>query len=180
MSESPPRHRPPAARGAWLPHPLLTVVLVLVWLLLQNSFSLAHLALGLVLGMLIPRLTSGLWPARPRIRRYGKVVAYFFLVVGDIVRANIDVARLILFCDVERPMTNGVVARLNHVLANTLIRASKTQNVEGEPVGVLNRVFGYAYRVRLVGKWLKARSTFAYYALKYALIGGLLYWIFLS
>ena len=97
MSESPPRHRPPSTRCAWLPHPLLTVVLVLVWLLLQNSFSLAHLALGLVLGMLVPWLTSGLWPARPRIRRYGKAVAYFFLVVGDIVRANIDVARLILF-----------------------------------------------------------------------------------
>jgi beta-hydroxylase len=91
-----------------------------------------------------------------------------------------DVTRLILFCDVERPMTNGVVARLNHLLANTLVRASKTQNVEGEPVGILNRVFGYAYRARLAGKWLKARSSFAYYALKYALIGGLLYWIFLS
>ncbi len=91
-----------------------------------------------------------------------------------------DVTRLILFCDVERPLTNGVVARLNHLLANTLVRASKTQNIEGEPVGLLNRVFDYAYRARLAGKWLKARSRFTYYALKYALIGGLLYWIFLS
>ena len=91
-----------------------------------------------------------------------------------------DVTRLILFCDVERPMTNALIARLNRLLANTLIRASKTQNVEGEPVGVLNKVFGYAYQVRLVGKRLKAKSRFAYYAVKYAIIGGLLYWIFLS
>jgi len=91
-----------------------------------------------------------------------------------------DVTRLILFCDVERPMKVGLMTRFNRFMAGTLVRASKTQNVEGEPVGVLNKVFGYAYRVRLVGKWLKAKSRFAYYAVKYAILGGLLYWIFLS
>jgi beta-hydroxylase len=91
-----------------------------------------------------------------------------------------DVTRLILFCDIERPMTNRLMTRLNRFMANTLVRASKTQNMEGEPVGVLNRVFGYAYQVRLVGKRLKASSRFAYYAVKYALLGGLFYWIFLS
>lgn len=96
MSESSPGPRPPAEGRAWLPHPILSLVLVLVWLLLQNGFSLGHLTLGLVLGVLIPQLTSGLWPARPHIR-YAKVLPYFALVVGDIVRANIDVARLILF-----------------------------------------------------------------------------------
>lgn len=91
-----------------------------------------------------------------------------------------DVARLILFCDIERPMTNRLMTRFNRFMANTLVRASKTQNMEGEPVGVLNRVFGYAYQVRLVGKHLKANSRLAYYAVKYALLGGLFYWIFLS
>ena len=55
-----------------------------------------------------------------------------------------------------------------------------TQNVEGEPVGILNRIFGYAYRVRLVGKWLNARSRFAYYCVKYALLGAFFNWIFLK
>ena len=91
-----------------------------------------------------------------------------------------DVTRLILFCDVERPMKVGLMTRFNRFMANTLVRASKTQNVEGEPVGVLNKVFGYAYRVRLVGKQIKAESRFAYYTFKYAILGGLLYWIFLS
>lgn len=89
-----------------------------------------------------------------------------------------DVTRLILFCDVERPMTNGMMRRFNHFIANTLVRASKTQNVEGEPVGGLNQVFGYAYRVRLVGKKIKGKSRFTYYALKYLIIGGLLYAMF--
>ena len=91
-----------------------------------------------------------------------------------------DITRLILFCDVERPMKVSLMTRFNRFTANTLVRASKTQNVEGEPVGVLNKIFGYAYRVRLVGKALKAKSRFAYYSVKYALIGSLLYWIFLS
>lgn len=89
-----------------------------------------------------------------------------------------DVNRLILFCDVERPMKNGLMRRFNHFVANTLVRASKTQNVEGEPVGALNKVFGYAYRVRLVGKKIKEKSRFTYYALKYLIIGGILYAIF--
>ena len=91
-----------------------------------------------------------------------------------------DVTRLILFCDIERPMTNRLMTRFNRFMASTLVRASKTQNVEGEPVGVLNRVFGYAYQVRLLGKRLKANSRFAYYAVKYVLVGGLFYWVFLS
>jgi len=90
-----------------------------------------------------------------------------------------DVTRLILFCDVERPMTNRVMKYCNEFLANTLV-ASKTENIEGEPVGLLNRVFGYFYRIRLLGKSLKTRSRFAYYALKYVLIGGLFYCIFLA
>ena len=91
-----------------------------------------------------------------------------------------DVSRLILFCDVERPMKVGLMTRFNRFMASTLVRASKTQNVEGEPVGVLNRAFGYVYRIRLVGKWLKSKSHFAYYVVKYALIGALFYWIFLT
>jgi len=91
-----------------------------------------------------------------------------------------DMTRLILFCDVERPLKTKLMKRFNDFVANTLVRASKTKNIAGEPVGVLNRVFNYVYRIRLLGKRLKARSRFAYYALKYALIGGLFYWIFLA
>ena len=91
-----------------------------------------------------------------------------------------DATRLILFCDVERPLTNRFMTRFNRFMANTLVRASKTQNVEGEPVGLLNRIFGYAYQIRLAGKRLKAKSQIAYYAVKYVLMGALFYWIFLS
>src|SRR5438105_381467 len=49
-----------------------------------------------------------------------------------------------------------------------------TQNEEGERVGWLNRVFGYVYHVRLVGKRMKTWNKRVYYAVKYLLIGGIL------
>ena len=55
-----------------------------------------------------------------------------------------------------------------------------TQNVGGEPVGILSRIFGNANRVPLVGKWINARSRFAYYGVKYALLGAFFYRIFLK
>lgn len=86
-----------ADKRAWLPHPVLSVALVLVWLLLQNSFDLGNLLLGLVLGLCIPLWTSGLWPKPLRVRSWSAVLRYSVMVIGDIVVANIDVARLILF-----------------------------------------------------------------------------------
>ena len=42
----------------------------------------------------------------------------------------------------------------------------------------MNRLFGYAYRIRLVAKRLKRWNKATYYALKWSLLGGTLVWIF--
>lgn len=86
---------PPHQR--WLPHPLLSLVLTAVWLLLANSFSVGALLVGLVLGLGIPRLTASFWPDRPHIRHHGKAISYLLLVIWDIIVANLQVARIILF-----------------------------------------------------------------------------------
>jgi beta-hydroxylase len=89
-----------------------------------------------------------------------------------------DVTRIILFCDVERPLSNRVIRAVNHFVKNTLIRASQTENMPGDRVGALNHVFNGAYRVRRIGKWIKKKSKFAHYTLKWAILGGVLYLIF--
>ena len=89
-----------------------------------------------------------------------------------------DITRIILFCDVERPLRLRVMRWINHVVEMTLIRASQTENVPGDGVGLLNLVFYGAYRVRLSGKWIKKKSRFAHYTLKWLIIGGLLYLTF--
>ena len=89
-----------------------------------------------------------------------------------------DATRIILFCDVERPLTNRIVQAVNHLVEVTLIRASQTENAPGDRVGVLNHVFNAVYRVRLVGKAIKRKSRVAHYTLKWLILGGLLYLIF--
>ncbi len=50
------------------------------------------------------------------------------------------------------------------------MRATATQNVEGERIGAINRAFGTIFAVKEAGQRLKARNRRLYYALKYALI----------
>jgi len=79
-----------------LPHPLLTLILAIVWLLLQNKITAGMAVFGLILGILIPWGTSIWWPDRPKGFRMGKMTAYSFLVIWDIIVANIQVAWIVL------------------------------------------------------------------------------------
>ena len=56
-----------------------------------------------------------------------------------------------------------------------MIRASQTENVPGDQVGVLNRIFSVAYYLRLPGKALKQKSKFLYYVVKWLIVLGILY-----
>jgi len=80
----------------FLPHPLLTLLIAGVWILL-SGISLGSALLGLLLGLAIPRLTSAYWPDRPRIRSPLTIIEYAMIVLWDIVVANFQVAYLILF-----------------------------------------------------------------------------------
>lgn len=80
----------------WLPHPLLSVGLLAVWLLLSNSVAPGHITLGAILGLVIPLLTATFWPQRPRVRRPLIVLKFVIIVLWDIVVANLEVAKLII------------------------------------------------------------------------------------
>lgn len=79
------------------PHPGLSAMLVVVWLLLLNSLSVGGFLLGALLGILVPLLTQPFWPNRPRVRFGWSLVEYLGVVLWDIVIANFQIARLILF-----------------------------------------------------------------------------------
>ena len=81
----------------WLfPHPLLTVILTIVWIMLQNDVSAGMVVFGIILGIIIPRITAVWWPDRPQGFRVGKMLSYSLIVVWDIIVANIQVAWIIL------------------------------------------------------------------------------------
>jgi multicomponent K+:H+ antiporter subunit E len=80
-----------------LPHPLLTLLLALVWMLLENTFSAGVLVFGLILGLVIPIATSAYWPDRPRPSAPIGIVRYVLIVIWDIIVANVVVAWTVLF-----------------------------------------------------------------------------------
>lgn len=86
-----------------------------------------------------------------------------------------DVSRVILFCDIERPLSNPALRWINRTLGHGMIRAAATQNVAGEPVGMLNHIFSYVYHIRALGLRIKERSKALYYLLKWALLAALCY-----
>ena len=79
-----------------LPHPFLTLLLAIVWVLLQNEFSAGMAVFGIILGIIIPRMTSIWWPDTPKGFRAGKMFTYSLLVLWDIIVANVQVAWIVL------------------------------------------------------------------------------------
>jgi multicomponent K+:H+ antiporter subunit E len=94
-----------------LPYPLLTASLLAMWLLL-NGLSAGHVLLGTAIAVAASNVTAALRPARPRIRRWHLLPRLVMIVIADIWRSNIAVARLILRPDHPRRMSGFVVVPL--------------------------------------------------------------------
>jgi multicomponent K+:H+ antiporter subunit E len=58
--------------------------------------------MALILATAIPLLTSAWWPDRPRIKRPFSLAAYAILVLWDVIVANFQVARIVLFMPRDR------------------------------------------------------------------------------
>lgn len=79
-----------------LPHPVLSAMLMLIWLLLANDLSAGHILLGAVLGLAVPQYTARFWPDEVRVRRPWVLLRLIAVVLMDVVVANIAVARLVV------------------------------------------------------------------------------------
>ncbi len=89
-----------------------------------------------------------------------------------------DTDRLILFCDIERPMNNVIAECMNKIFGRIVLSAAGSRNTGSESTGVLNSAFHYLYQIRLVGKKLKKFNKTLYYIVKYLLFGWIFYLIF--
>jgi len=79
-----------------LPHPLASLGLWAIWLVMNSTTALAHVLLGALLAIAIPAATRSLWPEKLNFRNGATFLRLLALVLYDIVAANILVARLIL------------------------------------------------------------------------------------
>lgn len=80
----------------WLPAPLVSATLLVVWLLLESSLDPGTLILGAVIALGAPLLAAPLRPLPVRVRRPGVILRLMVAVVADAVRSNFGVAHGVL------------------------------------------------------------------------------------
>lgn len=125
----------------WLPHPIGSLLLALVWVLLSGGYDVAGVVVGLLLGVLVPALLWRIWPAGVRMRRPHVMLWLLLVVLYDIVVANVAVAHLVLGRNANlRPRVMRLHSRLDEplaitILANSISLTPGTVSVEIEPDG---------------------------------------------
>ncbi|MBE0506006.1 MAG: Na+/H+ antiporter subunit E [Marinospirillum sp.] len=83
-------------RFRFLPMPTHSLLLLVVWLLLNNSVAPGHLVLGSFLALTIPLLLAKLQLPQPSAKKPLLAVKYFLKVLFDIITANVEVAILVV------------------------------------------------------------------------------------
>ena len=79
-----------------LPHPAQSLLLLLTWMLLVDTFAFGQWLLGGVLAVLIPLACNRLLVEHPQHWKPLKLLRFLMMVMGDILVANFHVARLTL------------------------------------------------------------------------------------
>jgi multicomponent K+:H+ antiporter subunit E len=80
----------------WLPFPVLWVLLVATWLALNETLASAHVLLGAGVALAAILGLSVLQEPQTRLRRPRVAAELLWLVLADVVRSNIAVARIVL------------------------------------------------------------------------------------
>ncbi|ATO19386.1 Na+/H+ antiporter subunit E [Acinetobacter sp. LoGeW2-3] len=79
----------------WFPHPLVSVIVGVSWTLLNHSLDAGTLVTALFLAVLIPRMVFRFIDYTPNIH-WLPAIRLFFVVIWDVIVANIKVAILVL------------------------------------------------------------------------------------
>ena len=88
-----------------LPFPLLWLALTAMWLLLTETVTVGQAVVGALVSLAAVAGLARLQPASDRLRRPWVLASLAGVVLVDVVRSNVDVARSVL-----RPGTRGRVA----------------------------------------------------------------------
>jgi multicomponent K+:H+ antiporter subunit E len=89
--------------------PLLTILLVAIWLTISGELTIAQIALGAVVSILLVLAIARLRPVRPRLHRLYLAVPLAVVVLGDILRSNVAVARIVLGLVHGREVHSGFI-----------------------------------------------------------------------
>ena len=79
-----------------LPHPALSTLVFVGWLLIARSLEPGHVLLAAFLAFALPLFTRRFWPETVRLYRPFTMVRFLAVVLWDIVVANFSVALVVL------------------------------------------------------------------------------------
>ena len=79
-----------------LPQPVLSLLILGLWLILAEAPGVGQILIGLALAFGLPLATRGFWPDPPRVRSLGAGLRLLGVVLADIVTANLEVARRVV------------------------------------------------------------------------------------
>jgi len=96
-------------RARWLRQisPLLVACLAAVWLVLNQTLEPAQILFGIALGALLAWASSRLRPVRATLRRLDLAAALVVVVLIEIVKSNMAVARIVLGLVRDREIRSG-------------------------------------------------------------------------
>ncbi len=89
--------------------PVLTAALAVIWLLLNSTLAIEHVLLGIALSVLLVLGAVRLRPLQPRLRRLHLFAPFLGMVLVDVVRSNIGVARIVLGLVRDREVRSGFI-----------------------------------------------------------------------
>jgi beta-hydroxylase len=78
-----------------------------------------------------------------------------------------DVTRVILFCDLERPLRSRAMAWINHHVSNFMGAITASPNEASEPTGAINRLFAALRRRREKNRAFKQRHRKLFKGMKF-------------
>ena len=124
--------------------PVLSVLLALAWLTLQQSLDLGNVLTACVLGWGLPRLLGGFLGPAAHPRSFARALRLGFTVLWDIIVSNITVARLVLG-SMDKPVPLWIPVplatrneRVNALFASIITTTPGTVScVVDEPQGVI-------------------------------------------
>ena len=73
-----------------------------------------------------------------------------------------DMDRIILFCDIERPLRYPFATAINRFFSKYVLSAATTQNLPIDRVGIINKIYKYYHSVAHVMQRLKKSNKFLY------------------
>ncbi|WP_448585202.1 Na+/H+ antiporter subunit E [Thermaurantiacus sp.] len=116
-----------------VPMPLMSLTVAGLWLVLASSFTRGSFLVAILLGILVPPLLQRFWIDLPRLHAPGVAIRFAATVLGDIIVANLEVARLVLGdpaklrpafvtvpLDIERPTVVTILASIVSLTPGTV------------------------------------------------------------